>query len=60
MNKNKKIEDLVDFEDILRRELKNPEFKKLYDEHGRQLEIAYQILQLRKKRNYRKLNWQGR
>ncbi|MBU1290084.1 helix-turn-helix domain-containing protein, partial [Patescibacteria group bacterium] len=30
-------------------ELKNPEFKKYYNEYGKQLEIAYQILQLRKK-----------
>jgi DNA-binding XRE family transcriptional regulator len=50
MNKNKKIEDLIDFDDILKKELKNPEFKKHYDEYGRQLEIAYQILQLRKKK----------
>jgi DNA-binding XRE family transcriptional regulator len=51
MNKKiQKIEKAIDFQDILRRELKNPEFKRLYDEHGRQLEIAYQILQLRKKK----------
>lgn len=50
MNKNKKIEDLIDFDDYLREELKNPEFKRLFDEYGRQLEIAYQILQLRKKK----------
>lgn len=50
MNKNKKIEDLIDFDDYLKEELKNPEFKKHYDEYGRQLEIAYQILQLRKKK----------
>ena len=29
--------------------LKDPELKKYYDEVGKQLEIAYQILQLRKK-----------
>ena len=51
MNKNKKIEDLIDFDDYLKKELKNPEFKKYYDEHGKQLEIAYQILELRKKKN---------
>jgi ribosome-binding protein aMBF1 (putative translation factor) len=50
MNKNKKIEDLIDFDDYLKEELKNPEFKRLFDDYGRQLEIAYQILQLRKKK----------
>ncbi|MEI7424979.1 MAG: helix-turn-helix transcriptional regulator [Candidatus Staskawiczbacteria bacterium] len=50
MNKNKKIENLVDFDDYLKKELKNPEFKRQYDEYGRQFEIAYQILQLRKKK----------
>ncbi len=29
--------------------LEDPQNKKLYDEYGRQLEIAYQILQMRKK-----------
>jgi len=33
----------------LKQELKNPEFRKHYEEYGKQLEIAYQILQLRKK-----------
>ena len=40
----------MDFDYFLKQELKNPEFKKYYDEYGRQLEIAYQILQLRKKK----------
>lgn len=39
-----------DFDDILKKELENKEFKKMFNEHGRQLEIAYQILQLRKKK----------
>jgi transcriptional regulator with XRE-family HTH domain len=30
--------------------LKDPEFKRHYDEYGKQLEIAYQILLLRKKK----------
>jgi len=50
MHKNKKIENLIDFDDILKEKLKNPEFKRHYDEYGKQLEIAYQILQLRKKK----------
>ena len=29
--------------------MRNPEIKKHYDEYGKQLEIAYQVLQLRKK-----------
>ncbi|HBU07392.1 MAG TPA: transcriptional regulator [Candidatus Magasanikbacteria bacterium] len=45
-NKNK----TNDFEEDLKRELKNPEFKLMFDEYGKQLEIAYQILQLRKKK----------
>lgn len=48
MNK-KSIKNLIDFQHHLRQELKNPEFKKYYDEFGKQLEIAYKINQLRKK-----------
>ena len=47
---SKKTTKATDFQDILKKELKNPEFKKHYDEYGKQLEIAYQILQLRKKK----------
>ena len=50
MNKKKKNQKAVDFQEYLREQLKNPEFKKYYDEYGKQLEIAYQILQLRKKK----------
>lgn len=56
MNKEKKIvltkkmEKEMDFGYFLKTQLKNPKFKRLYDEHGRQLEISYQILQLRKKK----------
>jgi len=51
MNKNKKQLKSVDFQEHLAERLKNPEFKKYYDEYGKQLEIAYQILQLRRKKN---------
>jgi ribosome-binding protein aMBF1 (putative translation factor) len=51
MNKNKKSEDMIDFDDYLKEQLKNPVFKKHYDEYGKQLEIAYQILVLRKKKH---------
>ena len=51
MNKKiQKIKKATDFQDFLKELLKDPESKKLYDEYGRQLEIAYQILQLRKKK----------
>jgi DNA-binding transcriptional regulator YiaG len=39
----------IDFQTHLEEQLKNPEIKKYYDEFGKQLEIAYAILQLRKK-----------
>lgn len=38
----------TNFRAYLNEELKNKEFKKLFDEYGKQLEISYQILQLRK------------
>ncbi|MEK7652195.1 MAG: helix-turn-helix transcriptional regulator [Patescibacteria group bacterium] len=37
------------FEDYLNKQLKNTTFRKHYSEFGKQLEIAYQVLQLRKK-----------
>ncbi len=49
MNKNN-IESIMDFKTDLERHLKDPKFRKLYDEHGRQLEIAYKLLQLRKQK----------
>ena len=39
----------IQFEDYLKMQLRNPVLKKHYLEFGKQLEIAYQILQLRKK-----------
>ena len=47
MNKKKTI----DFQNYLREQLKNPVFKKHYNECGKQLEIAYQILSIRKQKN---------
>jgi len=41
---------VTDFQEYLQKRLKNPEFKKHYNEYGRQLEIAYQILRLRKQK----------
>jgi len=46
---NKKIKP-TDFQEYLKKQLKDTEFKKYYDEYGKQIEIAYQILLLRKKK----------
>lgn len=48
-NKKQKLEKAVDFQEYLAKQLKNPKIKKYYDKYGKQLEIAYQILKLRKK-----------
>jgi len=52
MNKKNQVKQLkaVDFQDYLAEQLKNPSIKKDYDRFGKQIEIAYQILQLRKKK----------
>lgn len=47
-NTNKKIV-YPSFEKHLSKELKDVELKKYFDEYGKQLEISYKILQLRKK-----------
>jgi ribosome-binding protein aMBF1 (putative translation factor) len=47
--KTKKQFKPVDFQEYLDALLKNPRNRRYYDEYGKQLEIAYQILQLRKK-----------
>lgn len=41
---------LTDFEMDLKRELKDPTFKKQFDKYGKQFEIAYQIMQMRKQK----------
>ncbi|MDD4624947.1 MAG: helix-turn-helix transcriptional regulator [Candidatus Paceibacterota bacterium] len=48
--KNKKMQKEDSFQKYLASQLKDPEFKKYYDEYGKQLEISYQILKLRKKK----------
>jgi ribosome-binding protein aMBF1 (putative translation factor) len=45
----KEFKKSTNFDLYLQKLLKDPELKKYYDEVGKQLEIAYQILQLRKK-----------
>ena len=51
MNKKtlKKQKD-IDFDVYLKKHLKNKEFKRHYDEFGKQLEIAYQLVKLRKEK----------
>lgn len=46
---DKKQRKTIDFQEYLSGQLKNPKIRKHYDEYGKQLEIAYQILRLRKK-----------
>ncbi len=50
MNKEKSGKKAVDFQNYLGRKLKNPRIKKHYDNYGKQLEVAYQILKLRKQK----------
>ena len=50
MNKRRKTKKAIDFQVYLAKRLKNPKFRKYYNEYGKQLEIAYQILQLRKQK----------
>ena len=45
-----KIFKAQDWKDFLAEELKDPEFKRLYDEAGEQLEIAYRLNHLRLER----------
>lgn len=49
-NKKEKLIHLDDLDEILKEEFKNPKFKEMFDEHGRQLELSYKILQLRKEK----------
>ncbi len=48
MNKTKTKFRATSLDEVLREALKDKKAKELFDEYGRQLEIAYQILQLRK------------
>src|SRR5260370_28129967 len=45
----KEFKKATDLQRHLEEQLKDQEFKKYYDEFGTQLEVAYAILQLRKK-----------
>lgn len=46
-----KIKKAADFQKYLKAQLKNKEIKKYYDEYDKQLQIACQIISLRKKKN---------
>lgn len=49
MKTKKNFKKLIDYQAYRDKQLKNPRIKRYYDEYGKQLEIAYQVLQLRKK-----------
>jgi len=55
MNKIKQIQKAKDFQDYLSQRLKNPRINKYYEGYGKQLEIAYQILKLRKQQKLSQL-----
>lgn len=46
--RKKNVRKATDFQAYLRRQLQKPKIKNHFDEYGRQLGIAYQILRLRK------------
>ncbi|MFW0837821.1 MAG: helix-turn-helix domain-containing protein [Candidatus Komeilibacteria bacterium] len=48
MSNGKKQLKATDFNEYLEQELKDPEFKRLYDHYGRQLKIAYAINHIRR------------
>ena len=50
MNKKPKKIIYPSFERYLDQQLKDPEFKRGYEEEGRKLEVALQVIQLRKKK----------
>jgi len=50
MKQKIKIKRALDFQDYLKEQLKNPIVRKYYNEYGEQLKIAYQVLQIRKKK----------
>lgn len=41
---------LLGFQDVLKEELKDKEFKKFYEEEGRRLALGYKIAKIRQKR----------
>ena len=49
MKAKRSFKQSISFQSYLEQQLKNSKVRKHYNEAGKQLEIAYQILQLRKK-----------
>ena len=47
---SKRTKKPLDFQQYLRKELKDPTFRKHYEEYGKQIEIAYRLLQLRRQK----------
>jgi DNA-binding XRE family transcriptional regulator len=50
-----KIKKATDFQKYLQEQLKNKKIKKYYDEYDKQMEIAYQIIKLRKNKKMSQL-----
>jgi len=50
MPKVKPMKKAIDFDTYISRRLEDAQFKSRYEAYGKQLEIAYQVLQLRKQR----------
>lgn len=50
MRTKQNIKKAINYQSYLKEQLKDPEVRKHYEEAGKQLEIAYQILRLRKAR----------
>ena len=50
MNKTRRQKKIITFSEYLKEQLKDPEIKRYYDDFGKQLEIAYEIIKLRKEK----------
>jgi len=55
MNNIKKNKKAIDFQKYLAQRLKSAKFKEYYNEYGKQLEVGYQISQLRKQKRISQL-----
>lgn len=53
--KTKNNKKATDFQEYINRQLKNKEFKNDFNEFGKQLEVSYQILKLRKQKKMSQL-----
>lgn len=55
MKTEQEIKKIISFEQYLKEQLKNPVVRKYYDRAGKQLEIAYKVVQLRKQQKMSQL-----